>query len=281
MTISQELNQRDYVITYTTGPIVGEQRELPIYNDKMNFSDGLVSAIQGNIQTEQISSNTPSSSGGLHEPENIYADVTRHQELQPADGQTQIESAPQLGFEPTDAALHNFLMQSQMFEQRKAIAGLQTQGHATHFITQDIAEGAFDREVLVGAQIEEVYDNEHNILMATEKSISNQPIDTTMESASLLPGRNNNVQLMEPNNITMMLHNTSIAPVQASPVVYAEPSNTAILSSSAVHHQIYTEDKGNNNTDDNVCVDNGNDNATQRREILREQALSHGYESGV
>ena len=85
--------------------------------------------------------------------------------------------------------------------------------------------------------------------------------------------------IVEPSNIATMIQHIPISPAHASPVVYAEAANTAILSSSAVHHQVYNEDVGNNNNNNNAVLNEGNNDT--RRDVLKEHALTHGYESGV
>lgn len=74
-----------------------------------------------------------------------------------------------------------------------------------------------------------------------------------------------------------MVQNRLITPAHASPVVYAEAANDVISSSAVVHRQIYNEDVGNNNG----IEDDDDSNEDNRRDVLKEQALTHGYESGV
>ena len=120
------------------------------------------------------------------------------------------------------------------------------------------------------------YNKVNNVLLATEKNISEQNVEPVIDSSVMSQGESSNIALMEPSNIAMMIQHRPIAPAHASPVVFAEAANTAILSSSAVHHQILSED-GNNNDGIREDVD---DNDT-RRDFLKEQALAHGFESGV
>ena len=275
MTISQELEQRSIMVTYSVGQIVDDSIELQMHNDQMQYSG------QNNIHTEQPTSKIVSPYKALNDPAN-YDDMTHH-EPQAVDNEVPISIIPQTGFEGNmnlnQPSLHPFLLQSQYFGDAKEIVEYPTQEHTNHFIPRDMSEVPCNQEISEGHQIDGSYDNEHNVLMATEKSIPDQTTHSTIDTCALIQGVNNNMAIVEPNNIAMMIQHRPIAPAHASPVVYAEAANTAILSSSAVHHQLYSEDAGNNNNNNNAVENEDNNDA--RRDILKEHALTHGYESGV
>jgi hypothetical protein len=155
-----------------------------------------------------------------------------------------------------------------------------SQDNTNQFVPSDISEVPSNQEITQVNKIDGSYDNEHNVLLATETSIPDQTIHSTIDTCAIIQGVNNNMAIVEPSNIAMMIQHRPIVPAHASPVVYAEAANTALLSSSAVHHQLYTEDVGNNNNGNNNSVENEDNNDT-RRDILKEHALTHGYESGV
>jgi hypothetical protein len=276
MTIGLELEQRSIMVTYSVGQIVDDSTELQMHNDNMQYSG------QNIIQTEQPTTNFLPPYKALHDPASY--DEINHYEPQAVDNEVPISIIPQTGFEGNinlnQPSLHPFLLQSNFSRYGKEIVEYQSQEHTNQFIPRDISEVPLNQEISEDNQIDERYGNEHNVLMATEQSIPDQCAHSTIDTCALIQGVNNNMAIVEPSNIAMMIQHRPIAPAHASPVVYAEAANTAILSSSAVHHQLYTEDVGNNNNNNNDSDENEDDNDT-RRDVLKEHALTHGYESGV
>ena len=276
ITMSQELEQRSVMVTYSVDQIVDDSIELQMHNDKIQYSG------QNNFQTEQPITKILSPYKALNDPAN-FDDIANHVP-QATDNEVPISIIPQTGFEGNinlnQPSLHPFLLQSQFFRDATEIVEYPSQEQTNQFIPRYISEVPLTQEISEDNQIGGSYDNGHNVLMATEKSIPDQTTQSTIDTCALIQGVNNNMAIVEPSNIAMMIQHRPIAPAHASPVVYAEAANTAILSSSAVHHQLYTEDVGNNNNNNNNAVENEDNNDT-RRDILKEHALTHGYESGV
>ena len=279
MTISQEIEQRSIMVTFSAGQIVGEPDDLQTHDDLMQPSEVMLAITHGNIQTEQRDTKMLSPYRAFPEPQH-YEGIIRPDELPTMDNDTPIAIIQQLGCEGNgnvnETSMHPLLLQSKIFEQSKETLGHPLPDDAGHFITRDIVEGPFNQEIRIVAKIDEIYENESNLLIATEKSITEPSEQVTLNSSTLIQGDNNKLAMMEPSNMAMMVQHRPIAPAHASPVVYAEAANTAILSSSAVHHQVYTEDVSNNNN----STDN-DENTDTHRDILKEHALTHGYESGV
>ena len=285
MTISQELEQRSIMVTYSSGQIVGIPGENHVNADNIEAIEGQATSIQGNIHAEQTTT-ILSPYKSLNDPK------AYDHETEANDNQIPISGVHQLDYEGNvcanqwatqgngnpvvnDQSLQSYLLQRKLFQDSKPLISYQGLDNTAAHTNLNYPEHPAHQEINIANTMAGSYDKERNILIATETSIPEQTVQSIIESCSLSQGDNNNVAVIEPNNIAMMIQHRPIAPAHASPVVYAEPANTAILSSSAVHHQIFGEEGKDNNGEENV------DNNDTRKDFLKEQALEHGFESGV
>ena len=267
MTISQELEQRSIMVTYSTGQIVGGSGENQVNADNIEAFEAPVPFVRGHIRTEQTNIFTHYQS--TDEPKAYCVETEQN------DNEIPLSRVQQLDFEgnvgENDPSLQTYMLQPHFKDGREPIS-YQALDNMDQYINQNYPDNSNNHEFEMANPIDGPYNKGNNILLATEKNISEQNVQSAIDSSVISQGESSNIALMEPSNIAMMIQQRPIAAAHASPVVYAEAANTAILSSSAVHHQILSED-GNNNDD----VD---DNDT-RRDFLKEQALAHGFESGV
>ena len=272
MTISQELEQRSIMVTYNSGQIVGIPGENQLNADNIEAIEAPTTLDQGHIHAEQTTTIlSPYKSLNDRKPYDVDAEAN--------DNQMPLSGVHQLDYEGnvcvSDAALQSYLLQPKLFQDSKTLIDYPALDNATPHTNQNYPEHS-NQGINIATTMARSYDKEHNILIATETSIPEQTVQSVIDSCTLDQGDNNNVAVMEPSNIAMMIQHRPIAPAHASPVVYAEAANTAILSSSAVHHQLFGEE-GGNDKDDEGNVDNND----TRRDFLKEQALAHGFESGV
>ena len=272
MTISQELEQRPIMVTYNSEQIVSGSGEN-----------------QGNVENkEAIETPAPFARGHIHTDQasvfNLYKSVNDPKdydvETETNDNQTPISGVEHVDLEGNmglkNSALQSYMLQPKLFQYGNELISYQALDNIDPHLNQNFSDGSTHQEINNSNIMDGCYDKEHNILMATEKNIPEQSIQSAIDSSALNQGENNNFGIMEPSNMAMMIQHRPIAPAHASPVVYAEAANTAILSSSAVHHQLFSEDGSNN-----VGVRVSNDNDDTQRDFLKEQALAHGFESGV
>ena len=280
MTISQELEQRSIMVTYSTGQPCEESNEMQLYNDQLQHTDSdLASVMQTNAHLEQINVaktlyqyNALSNLGAYDDK--ILVDNTS------SESQNPLKALPNDAFEGQmnipGAPVQQFLAQQQISYQDRDLVTQLNQEHLVNFIQQDITEEHVEQDFCQGANVAVDLPKEKNILVASQKSARNQTSQPKVNSSAL---PNGSIQDNTNNNLGIMVQNRLIAPAHASPVVYAEAAN-AVISSSAVvvHRQIYNEeDVGNNNG----IEDDDDSNEDNRRDVLKEHALTHGYESGV
>ena len=272
MTISQELDQRSIMVTYSSEQIITESAENQGSADNIEAIEAPASFTRGHIHTEQPNVFTPYQS--VNDPKDYEVEAETN------DNPILVSGAKQLDFDGNvcinNSSLQPYMMQPKLFQYGNEIIGYQALDDINQRVNQNFSDGSTHPEINMANTIDESYDKEHNILIATEKNIPEQTVQSTIDSNVLVQGENNNIAIMEPNNLAMMIQHRPIAPAHASPVVYAEAANTAILSSSAVHHQLFSED-GSSNDGIRANIDN-EDN---QRDFLKEQALAHGFESGV
>ena len=278
MTISQELEQRSIMVTYSTGQPCEESNKMQPYNDQLQYTDSdLASVMQTNAHLEQINVaktlyqyNVLSNLGAYEDK--ILADNTS------SEGQNPPKALPNDAFEGQvnipGAPVQQFLAQQQISYQDRDLVTQLNQEQVVNFIQQDITEEHVDQDFCRGANVVVDLQREKNILMASQKVISDQTSQPEVNSSAL---PNGSIHDNTNNNLGIMVQNRLIAPAHASPVVYAEATNAVISSSAVVHRQIYNEDVGNNNG----IEDDDDSNEDNRRDVLKEQALTHGYESGV
>ena len=277
MTISQELEQRSIMVTYSTGQPCEESNEMQLYNDQLQHTDSDLAVMQTNAHLEQINVaktiyqyNALSNLGAYDDK--ILVDNTSSESQNPPkaipkdafEGQMNIPGAP----------VQQFLAQQQISYQDRDLVTQLNQEQVVNFIQQDITEKHVDQDFCQGANVAVDLQREKNILMASQKVISNQTSQPEVNSSAL---PNGSIHDNTNNNLGIMVQNRLIAPAHASPVVYAEATNAVISSSAVVHRQIYNEDVGN----DNGIEDDDDSNEDNRRDVLKEHALTHGYESGV
>ena len=277
MTISQELEQRSIMVTYSTGQPCEESNEMQLYNDQLQHTDSDLAVMQTNAHLEQINVaktlyqyNALSNLGAYDDK--ILVDNTSSESQNPPkaipkdafEGQMNIPGAP----------LQQF--QQQISYQDRDLVTQLNQEHLVNFIQQDITEEHVEQDFCQGVNVAVDLPKEKSFLVASQKSARDQTSQPKVNSSAL---PNGSIQDNTNNNLGIMVQNRLIAPAHASPVVYAEAAN-AVISSSAVvvHRQIYNEeDVGNNNG----IEDDDDSNEDNRRDVLKEHALTHGYESGV
>ena len=199
---------------------------------------------------------------GLHQ--NIYTNDNEH---------PQTTILQQIGVETngnsTEATVDPTLLQTHIFNQHTAEANYPIQNEEGQHLSTEVG-GQYNQDP---PKDENIYENETNVLIATEKNTA----DVT-EEHTLLENEGCTIQTTAHNNASMMIQPTPVAIAHASPVVYAEATHAAVLSSSAVHHNVYPEDSSNNNLAEEENIVNSNSNSM---DVLKERALIHGFESGV
>ena len=271
MTISQELEQRSIMVTYSTGQIVGGSGENQVNAENIEAFEAPVPFVRGHIRTEQTNIFTHYQS--VDDPKEHNVETEQNDNQIPLSRIQQLDLEGNVGV--NDPSLQTYMLQPHFKDDRAPIS-YQALDNMDQYINQNYPDNSNNHEFEIANPIDGSYNKGNNILLAAEKNISEQNVQSAIDSSVISQCDNSNIALMEPSNIAMMIQQRPIAPAHASPVVYAEAANTAILSSSAVHHQILSED-GNNNDGIREDVD---DNDT-RRDFLKEQALAHGFESGV
>ena len=272
MTISQELEQRPIMVTYSSEQIVSGSGDNQGNAENVEAIETPASFARGHIHTEQAS--VFNLYKAVNDSKDFDVETETNDNQAPISGVTQVDIEGNIGL--NSSSLQSYMLQPKLFQYGNELISYQALDNIDPHLNQNFSDGSNHPEINISNTIDGCYDREHNILMATEKNIPEQTVQSAIDSSVLNQGENNNIGIMEPSNMAMMIQHRPIAPAHASPVVYAEAANTAILSSSAVHHQLFSEDGSNN-----VGVRVSNENDDTQRDFLKEQALTHGFESGV